>query len=58
METNSEWNYAVVGCDKSYSPHYLGFFKHYKDAVQFSHSAECLGWQNLGIFDSGLTQVS
>jgi len=48
------WNFAVVGCDLSDCPRYLGFTETYEEAVKLQKNKAAAGWQRVAIFDANL----
>lgn len=51
------WNCAVVGCDSSGVPKYLGFTETVVEATRLQKSMEAISWQRVTIYDATLREV-
>jgi hypothetical protein len=51
------WKYAIVGCDPTSLPRYLGFAETQQEAIEFLKNTERLGWQMVAVFDAALQEL-
>jgi hypothetical protein len=51
------WAFAVVGCDLSDRPKYLGFAQTYEDAIKLQENMLVVGWRRVAVFDAAFQEV-
>lgn len=51
------WAFAVVGCDLSGHPKYVGFAQTYEEAVKLQENMIVVGWRQVAMVDAALQKV-
>jgi hypothetical protein len=58
MTTDSKsWEFAIVGCNQSEIPKYLGFARTIDEALVFKGNMEVSSWSRVAVFDASLVEI-